>query len=247
MPAEKPKILCSASYWHDFHRSRAERRARIARGAPVNEEDGPPMYDSSTIYTFVPHRILPLVGFQQRDGSIIPAQNPPPPVPANAPHATGTIFYAPSSIGVKTHRHRAAEIERWARAIMDARPDADTLLLARLAKNSTQAERAPCQPEQMRDAEWRRQVLQAALHRHTAPLVGGAWVAGNVARSSVLVVFLNEMRGAFTTIAIEHRETHPGQTRRVGGNEDERALEWQCCPNAEGSWLKGSEGALSPD
>ncbi|KAJ7430403.1 hypothetical protein FB451DRAFT_1199098 [Mycena latifolia] len=123
-----------------------------ANKAPAREEECPPVYDSSAIFTFVPHRAAPLVSFQQHDGSLIPAHLLPH-VPADAPCACGAIFHAPSSIGVNTHRCRAAEIEKRARAILDARPDADTLLLARLAKSSGRTDPSP--PQKSADARAR--------------------------------------------------------------------------------------------
>ncbi|KAJ7439436.1 hypothetical protein B0H11DRAFT_2253907 [Mycena galericulata] len=117
---KKAPILHSRSYWQDFRRARAERQARKAAR---NEEygHGPiDLHDVHPIYTFVPGRAEPFIS--------VPLHNPPPGIlylGSGPPHAP--LANLPSS------SKNVQRIAQRAQARLNARPDADSALLARLA------------------------------------------------------------------------------------------------------------------
>ncbi|KAJ7470640.1 hypothetical protein FB451DRAFT_1400218 [Mycena latifolia] len=179
MPQDKPKILRSASYWRDFHRLRAQQRARLARGFPANEENCPPVYDSSAVWTFVPNRTAPLV----------------------TPRATGAIFHVPSSIGVNGHRCRAAEIEKQVRAIIDVRPDADMLLLAWLAKSLAKTDAALAAPKKKSRSHSHKTAVRGVVS-HRAPMAEAEAASAQVARRE------NETRSLSLHVCCAARRSH---------------------------------------
>jgi hypothetical protein len=82
--SKKPKILHSGSYWREFHRRRAERRARAANYG-IQGEGGsrhPHYHNFDTlqspplIVTFIPNREAPLYTHVQNNGSLVTSYDP---------------------------------------------------------------------------------------------------------------------------------------------------------------------------
>ncbi|KAJ7062415.1 hypothetical protein B0H15DRAFT_807898 [Mycena belliarum] len=98
------------------------------------------LHEERPIYTFVPYRATPQINIIQNDGSSLTAAFAGP---ANAPRAVGARMHAPATIGINGHRRKIAKIAARLQARLDARPDPDAQLLARLngrdAVHSSQA------------------------------------------------------------------------------------------------------------
>lgn len=149
MPSNKPKILHSASWWQDYHRNRAKRRARQEARAShgVHSTDGGgsgnfstphELQSQPTIITFLPHRDAPVYTLVQNDGSLASSSDPwaiRPPTQQNAPLLPARRAPAAplSSIGINSHRRVPAAIAVQAEAYRRVQPSEDELLLRRLA------------------------------------------------------------------------------------------------------------------
>ncbi|KAJ7119384.1 hypothetical protein C8R46DRAFT_1050812 [Mycena filopes] len=77
MANKKSKTLRSASYWRDFHRQRALRAARAARG-PIDPESLTlgAVPSTQAIVTFIPNRSAPVYSLRQNDGSLVRSYDP---------------------------------------------------------------------------------------------------------------------------------------------------------------------------
>ncbi|KAJ7606993.1 hypothetical protein DFH06DRAFT_1149727 [Mycena polygramma] len=151
----RPKILHSATYWQEFHRNRAERRARqeerALRGVGGGHDYGyalPGAQPSQPpIITFIPNRAAPLYTFVTNKGSLASSSDslsirPLPttehegdgdaPVPELA--ARREAAPAPSEIGTQTHRRASVAIAARAQARLRAKPSDDEALVQRLQK-----------------------------------------------------------------------------------------------------------------
>ncbi|KAJ6487274.1 hypothetical protein C8R47DRAFT_1216466 [Mycena vitilis] len=146
MAKEGKKTIHSGSQWQEIHRLRAIRRARAEeRGLgsrPAASVPTPP--EQGAIVTFIPNRAAPVYttvlssqgSFSTSyDSQSLKSREPDrtanPPLPAWRPPAQEL-----STIAQRGHRRRSVAIAERAQAFLRARPTADEILLARLARRS---------------------------------------------------------------------------------------------------------------
>jgi hypothetical protein len=145
--AKKPKILHSASYWQEFHRNRAKRRARTvgASGGMSSSitYDAPGAFQAQSIITFIPNRAAPVYTHVQNNGSLAWSYDPlciqsaPPP---NADQTRGPTLPAkyeplPPPVQIAAQGHRRAIAERTQQLLAtNKKPSEDEQLLERLRR-----------------------------------------------------------------------------------------------------------------
>ncbi|KAJ7429710.1 hypothetical protein B0H11DRAFT_2254458 [Mycena galericulata] len=118
-PRNNAPILRSRSYWVDFHRAKAERKARANRASYNTPID---LQDIHPVYTFVPGRTMPYVSIPHPSARAAPLY-----LGAGPPH---TPVHGLPSIS-----KNAQAIAQRADLRLRARPDPDAALLARLARD----------------------------------------------------------------------------------------------------------------
>ncbi|KAJ6499734.1 hypothetical protein C8R47DRAFT_1068626 [Mycena vitilis] len=150
---EGNRILHSGAYWQQYHRNRAERRARqqerSLRGVPSDINDGfglPGAVPSQPpIITFVPNRPAPVYTFVQNNGTLASSYDPlsirPSPSVGDNPDLSAALLPArreattgPSQIGTATHRRKSVAIAARAQSRLSAKPTSDEVLVQRLQK-----------------------------------------------------------------------------------------------------------------
>jgi hypothetical protein len=120
MSGRQVKIIRTPSYWAEYHRRRRERMECAARSPPAEfvlfgcQQHG-------VAYTFTRQRAAPLLTVVQNDGRLLTIPtgpldpNPPPPPPKRVPKLSAAAARA--------------------KALLDARPSPDEVLLVRLNAN----------------------------------------------------------------------------------------------------------------
>jgi hypothetical protein len=121
-----PKTLHSGSYWQDFHRRRHLQHERRACFETTTDGDflTPGAHENGVAYTFTSQRSSPYLTVIQNNGRLLTFPTGPvdmPPLPPPKPRKAPVISAA---------RARA-------QAILDARPNPDDELLARLHAGPT--------------------------------------------------------------------------------------------------------------
>ncbi|KAJ6503456.1 hypothetical protein C8R47DRAFT_1067477 [Mycena vitilis] len=149
---EGNKILHSGAYWQQYHRNRAERRARqeerSLRGLGSDNQYGyglaGALPSQPPLITFIPNRAAPVYTFVQNNGTLAPSSDPLSirPSPAAADHhdpvlpARRDAAPAPSQIGTATHRRESVAIAARAQSRLSAKPSADELLVQRFKRRA---------------------------------------------------------------------------------------------------------------
>ncbi|KAJ7467753.1 hypothetical protein B0H11DRAFT_2239168 [Mycena galericulata] len=122
------EILHSRSWWADFHRRKAAACISHRAPQPPTNADFGVLEDQHAVYTFTPHRLAPLVTTTRNDGTRVTL-------------VSGPLLVQPLPAPAIRRPLKASRAAQRAQAILDARPSADELLLARLAEGPTARKR----------------------------------------------------------------------------------------------------------